>query len=144
MIKNKKWFLITDDYTSLYLQYIYMVFKIYKCFYKNRYTLSNERLLCDRAYGVNKSVWNSNSGRLSRKQKLSALQNTPSQAAKNHGSFNYPFLTNISEGDWGRKQAEKNTFGLIRVILGELNIKLLFDFKTFDAAVIFVQKQYFL
>jgi len=40
LFKKQKWFLTTDDYTSLYLQYTYMAFKIYKCFYKNRNILS--------------------------------------------------------------------------------------------------------
>jgi hypothetical protein len=40
LFKKQKWFLTTDDYTSLYLQYTYMPFKIYKRFYKNRNILS--------------------------------------------------------------------------------------------------------
>jgi hypothetical protein len=40
VVKNQFSFLTADDYTSLYFQRIYMVFEIYKCFYKNVGTLS--------------------------------------------------------------------------------------------------------
>jgi len=33
-LKNKNWFLTTDDYTSLYLQYTYIAYIIYKRTYK--------------------------------------------------------------------------------------------------------------
>jgi hypothetical protein len=43
LIKNKNWFLITADYTTLYLQYTYMAARIYKCFYKSEATQSQMR-----------------------------------------------------------------------------------------------------
>jgi len=42
-LKNKNWFLTTDDYTSLYLQYTYMASIIYKRAYKKEDTLSQMR-----------------------------------------------------------------------------------------------------
>jgi hypothetical protein len=56
-LKSKKWFLTTDDYTSLYLQYTYIAFKIYKCFYKDEDILSQiKENFPNRAYGIDKSA----------------------------------------------------------------------------------------
>jgi len=42
-LKNKNWFLTTDDYTSLYLQYTYVASIIYKCTYKKEDSRSQMR-----------------------------------------------------------------------------------------------------
>jgi len=55
LVKNKNWFLTTDDYTSLYFQYTYMAFIIYKYIYKyGEIFFQMRKHFMARAYGAEK------------------------------------------------------------------------------------------
>jgi hypothetical protein len=81
-LKNKNWFLTTDDYTSLYLQYTYIAPIIYKCTHKKENTLSQRRgRFVARVCGGDKNP----DENLSIKKNWSALQSAPYKSAKIKG-----------------------------------------------------------
>jgi len=53
LVKNKDWFLTTGCYTSLYFQYLYIAFKIYKNIYNyKKCILLNEENFAIRVYEI--------------------------------------------------------------------------------------------